>query len=100
MLQHCLQEALLHVPWPQELLVEFSNSSNGDGASGGDSSSSSSSLGSLAAAAASLSANKEVDAGGTSACLGACMRMGLAEGQPHSIMSDHLVRALFVRGAG
>lgn len=83
------------MPWPQEVLIEFSGSgSGGGGGSGGSNGGSSSSLGSLAAAAASLSANKDVDAGGISPCLGACMRMGLAEGQPHSIMPDHLVRAL------
>lgn len=80
---------------PQEVLVEFRGTGSGGGSTG-SSSSSSSSLGSLAAAATSLSANKDLDAGGISPCLGACMRMGLAEGQPHSVMPDHLVRA--VRG--
>jgi hypothetical protein len=90
---------LLHVPWPQEVLLDFSTSSSIGGgiSSGGDSSSSSSSLGSslaAAAAAASLSVNKDVDAKNTlNPCLGPCLRMGLAEGQPHSIMPDHLVRA-------
>jgi hypothetical protein len=92
-----LQEVLLHTPWPQEVREEFSTTTTSSSSSSGDGGNSSSrtSLDVLAPAAASLSASKDVEEGastGSCAGRGPCMRMGLAEGEPHSIMPDHLVR--------
>jgi hypothetical protein len=76
-----VQEVLLYVPWPQEVLEEFGHDS--------------SSIAAAPEVLAALAGSKDAGSGGSgssSACLGPCLRMGLAEGQPSSIMPDHLVR--------
>jgi len=87
------------MPWPQEVLDEFSNTTSSS------SSSSSTAVDAVAAlsvpqgaahslhTAGSSRCNTVGGSGGgsSSPCGGPCMRMGMAEGQPHSIMPDHLV---------
>lgn len=77
----CNQEVLLYVPWPREVLDDFGHDS--------------SSIAAAPEVLAALAGSKDAGSGGnssSSACLGPCLRMGLAEGQPNSIMPDHLVR--------
>ena len=95
------QEVLLYVPWPQEVLEEVAAV---------NSSSTTSPLDALTAVGATLSAaaaggahrgSSGIGSGsGSSPCTGPCMRMGLADGPPHSIMPDHLVRAFGFFGGG
>lgn len=76
-----MQEVLLYVPWPQEVLAEFGHDS--------------SSIAAAPEVLAALAGSKAAGSGSgcsSSPCLGPCLRMGLAEGQPNSIMPDHLVR--------
>jgi hypothetical protein len=73
-LLHCniiLQELLHYVPWPSDVLEDYAPVA-------------AEALGGSPAAAAA--------AAGGSRGRGPVLRMGLAEGTPHSILPDHLVR--------